>query len=79
MEDVYVYLNNLVNAHRGSVESFPNYEMHFNALVSKFNSHASSISFSESITGLTLTNSADIDDNHPVSILAAAAEDLLTT
>lgn len=62
----------------GGNESFRKFETHFNALVSKFNSHGSVICLPESITAFMLMPSAVIDDNHRVSILATAGKDLST-
>ena len=79
LNDVYVDFNNLVSAKRGQTESFRNYDMRFAALVSKFNAHGSSLQLPESITAFMLMSSGNIDDSNRVSIMASAANELMTS
>lgn len=76
LSDVYYDFNKLISARRRGNEEFKNYEARFGTLLSKFNAHGSSLQLPESITALMLISTYVINDNHRVSILAAASEDI---
>lgn len=77
LSTLYTDFNNLVSYVHGSNVSFKNYETRFAALISKFNGHGASLNLPESITAFMIMSSADINDSHCVSILAAAAKDVM--
>lgn len=76
LSKVYADCNNLINCQRGSNESVSKYETRSSALLSKFNSHGKPFELREAITAFMLMSSPKVSDNHRVSILAAAAQDV---
>lgn len=74
--EAYADLRSLVTTRRGASESFKNYESRFAALMSGFNAHELSPRLPEPILAYMPMTSAGIADNHRVSILAGASNDL---
>ena len=62
----------LLNTRRGSIETFRNFESRFDAAVSSFNAASPSAKLSQSLVAFLLLANAAVDDNHRISILAAA-------
>lgn len=76
LNEVYEDFHALLIVQRGANESFKNYESQFAALVSRFNAHGLSLHLSEPILAFMPTTSAGIANNHRVSMLAAASNDV---
>lgn len=63
---------NLLNLKEGPIELFQSYEFCFEALVSKFNAHSTSLKILVSLTAFIPENSYGDNSQH-ISVLAAAA------
>lgn len=70
---VYGELINLMSTKRNSNESFRDFELRFDAQLSRFNSLATHASLTDSISALMLLANATVDSSQRVSILAAAS------
>ncbi len=73
VSDVYQDFLEVINAKRGSNESFKNFESRFEAQVAKFNSHSESSKLPEALVAFMLLANSNVDSGQRISVLAAAA------
>lgn len=74
---VYSYFNIPVNCRSETSDSFGNFETRFASVLSKFNAHSDRLELPQQITVFMLVGGAGITNSHSVSMLAAAAKDIL--
>ena len=72
LTDSFSKFQSLLNTRRGFTETFKTFESRFDAAVSRFNAASPSAKLSQSLISFLLLANAAVDDNHRVSILAAA-------
>lgn len=73
LTDGFSKFQSLLNTRRGQSESFRNFESRFDAAVCKFNSSSTEDKLSPSLISFLLLANANVEDNHRISILAAAS------
>ena len=73
LTDGFMKFQSVLNTRRGPNETFRNFESRFDAAVSRFHTSSTEDKLSPSLIAFLLLANANVEDNHRISILAAAA------